>query len=176
MLLKRITTLFRADTHAVIDALEHPHNQLKQSLREMNKEVEKLASALSEWQRKRDLINQEIQDLVDQHEKINHELDICFSAENEALIRSTLRRRLINEKSHHQASKQLKKTNDHITALQLQHAECQSQYEAILLKANAYLQTDQTRQGHCDISEDELEIALITEKQKRSSELENAHD
>ncbi|MET0091468.1 MAG: PspA/IM30 family protein, partial [Candidatus Thiodiazotropha sp.] len=97
-LITRVTRLFRADMHAVLDALEEPELLLKQAIREMQ-------GALERETRQGRLIAEELKQLNSrkqtEHDEItslNEELDLCFEQNNETLARSVLRQRLEKER------------------------------------------------------------------------------
>jgi phage shock protein A len=97
-LITRVTRLFRADMHGMLDALEEPELLLKQAIREMQATLEQEA-------RQTRLITQELQQhatrqqtLEDEIDGLCEELDLCFEQDNETLARSLLRQRLEKER------------------------------------------------------------------------------
>ncbi len=97
-LITRVTRLFRADMHAMLDALEEPELLLKQAIREMQ-------AALEQEARQTRLIVQELQQhatrqqtLEEEIGNLSEELDLCFEQDNETLARSLLRQRLEKER------------------------------------------------------------------------------
>ncbi|MET0027576.1 MAG: PspA/IM30 family protein [Candidatus Thiodiazotropha sp.] len=97
-LITRVTRLFRADMHAVLDALEEPELLLKQAIREMQ-------GALERETRQGRLIAEELKQLntrkqteQDEISSLNEELDLCFEQNNETLARTVLRQRLEKER------------------------------------------------------------------------------
>ncbi len=100
-LITRVTRLFRADMHAVLDALEEPELLLKQAIREMQ-------GALERETRQGRLIAEELKQLntrkqaeQDEMTALNEELDLCFEHNNETLARTVLRQRLEKERIVH---------------------------------------------------------------------------
>lgn len=94
----RISRLFRADLHAVLDQVEEPELMLRQAIREMQDDfaarehrIRVAASEQSELQaRKRELANA--------LEEIEEQIDLCFSSQKPELARSFIRRKLETER------------------------------------------------------------------------------
>ena len=97
-LINRMSRLFTADVHAVLDRIEEPDVLLKHAIREMDEEF-----AHSE-QRVRQLEHERAA-LVDRHGKIQaalaelvSQLDVCFANGNDELARKVVKRKLETEK------------------------------------------------------------------------------
>ncbi|MET0066244.1 MAG: PspA/IM30 family protein [Candidatus Thiodiazotropha sp.] len=100
-IITRVTRLFRADMHAVLDTLEEPELLLKQAIRDMQDALDRetrqgriLAEELKQHHARRQAEQDEIAAL-------NEELDLCFEQDNETLARSLLRQRLEKERIVH---------------------------------------------------------------------------
>jgi len=93
-LITRVSRLFQADFHAVLDRIEEPEAILRQAVREMEEELardEQRSTMLQQEQRQ--LLSRETgieQSLQD----IEEELGACFAAGNDDLARACIRRRL----------------------------------------------------------------------------------
>jgi phage shock protein A len=173
-LLTRMARLFRADFHAVLDRLEEPDVLLRQSLREMEEELQ--TDQQSEKRRQLDLEN--LQRKRDELEKtlsgIAEELDICFAAQREELARNLVKRRLETERRlEHllQQSGVLEKSLDNLRSRlrdQQERLEMLQQKAALLDEnpRNPSPSTD-TRPFDTVVGEDEIEIAFLREKQRR---------
>ncbi len=97
-LINRMSRLFTADVHAVLDRIEEPDALLKQAIREMEEEL-----ARSE-QRVR-LLEHDRGTLADRHRKVQSalaelrdQLEVCFAGGNDELARKIIRRRLEAER------------------------------------------------------------------------------
>jgi len=97
-LITRISRLFKADMHAVLDQLEEPDILLQQAIREMEEEVLQLGRQLKAKEMEEASINSRISDLKASLTSLDGELDLCFAAENEVLTRTILRRKLETER------------------------------------------------------------------------------
>src|SRR5215468_456574 len=97
-LINRMSRLFTADVHAVLDRIEEPDVLLKHAIREMDEEL-----ARSE-QRTRQL-ELERETLAERHRKVQTalaelaaQLDVCFANGNDELARKVIKRKLETEK------------------------------------------------------------------------------
>lgn len=93
-IISRVSRLFRADVHAVLDRIEEPHALLKQSLREMDAVVAERTRQLQQRQAERDRCRERCRQIDQAIAAIAEELDLSFEAGNDELIRRCLRRRL----------------------------------------------------------------------------------
>lgn len=95
-LIRRLSRLFAADVHAVLDQIEEPESVLRQAIREMEEELAR--------QRQREKwICGEIESaagrigvLATEAGEIDANLDLSFANGNEALARRLTRRKLEN--------------------------------------------------------------------------------
>jgi len=93
-LITRVSRLFQADVHAVLDRIEEPDVLLRQAVREMEDE-------LTHDERRLKLLSHEHHQLtarkteVDQSlNEIDQELDVCFASSEENLARAVIKRQL----------------------------------------------------------------------------------
>jgi phage shock protein A len=96
-LISRISRLFQADVHAVLDRIEEPAAVLNQAVREMEE-------ALQQDKRKLQQVNNELTQIDKRTESIDQclgqvaaELDVCFDNGRDELARTLIRRRLEHE-------------------------------------------------------------------------------
>jgi len=93
-LINRMSRLFRADVHAVLDRIEEPATLLRQAIREME-------DALAQDEQRARLLGHEAQQLAVRLaevgrslDEIGEQLDICFRSGREDLARALIRRQL----------------------------------------------------------------------------------
>ena len=117
-LITRLSRLFTADMHAVLDRIEEPEVLLKQAIREMGDELV-AAERRIRWS------HQELAHIARQEEEAGEairtaaaELDVCFAAQQDDLARRLIRRRL-------EAEAQLKALAKRRTVLAAELAERQ---------------------------------------------------
>ena len=171
-LVNRLTRLFQADFHAVLDRIEEPDLQLKQAVREMQ-------FALDQDRQRHKLLQHEAEQLdkaavVAQANLADYdeELDICLAAKKDDLARDLVRRKLASEKR----LQALRQQSDSIAAqsatLEKQIDEQAQQLTSMQQKLELLVGEEQ-RLGldgaPADaIRNEEVEIALLREKQRRT--------
>ena len=93
-LIHRMTRLFQADMHAVLDRIEEPEQSLRQAIREMEADLDSGQQQLRQRaveQRKLQATQAELETrLAD----IEHDLDLCFKAQKDDLARGLVRKKL----------------------------------------------------------------------------------
>ena len=171
-LITRLSRLFRADLHALLDRLEAPDVLLQQAIRDMEGEIQ----LQQQEQKRRALEQQQLQRRFnDQQERLQTqetELDLCLEAGNDALTRALLRRRLEQQQMSSQLQQRLQVLAEQIhaadDALQQQHRELQSLREqAELLLQPATRHADTTNVSA--ITDADVELALLKAKSRRTA-------
>jgi phage shock protein A len=174
----RITRLFAADAHAVLDRLEEPDALLRQAIREMEAACTQQALALKQLQAERTQLQSRSNEIRLALAAINEEIDLSFQADNEPLMRRSLRRRLEGERLIQMLQQRLCRLDEHI-AEQTPVVEQQRQrLEAMRQKAALY-DSDCSSRGCGEsarwsaedmcISEADIDLAMLREQQARRS-------
>ena len=168
-LINRISRLFAADLHAVLDRIEEPDVLLRQSIREMEEEFSamqtRLATIANEAQRNRT----KVKDLELQQSTIAEERALCLDANEESLARDLVRRRLENERR----ISRLIGTREHLEQERKTLADTLSDSEQKLVAVRQKLELlgDADHQPAVDepaVGEAEVEIALLRAKYQRA--------
>ena len=181
-LINRISRLFKADFHAVLDQIEEPEALLKQAIRDMEDDLadtEKRINLCAHDQEALTVRKNELEDTVSEFEI---KLDLCFESEKEDLARNIIRKRL-------EAERLLKRLN----TKQLANAKYLNEQRAMLDQNNAALESlrqkaelfAQHAPAHTDgstefddtawmaremtVGDDEVEIAYLRERSLRSA-------
>ena len=171
-LVTRLSRLFQADFHAVLDRIEEPDLQLRQAVREMQ-------FALEQDQQRRQLLRHEAgrldtaaADISHKLQALDEELDICLAAHKDDLARDLVRRKL-------GAEQQLQTTHERATAIEQQLKTLSQQIDEqtqqltamkqkLELLVNAEDGSFNVNPGSAQtIRNEEVEIALLREKQRR---------
>ena len=174
-LINRMSRLFTADVHAVLDRLEEPEILLRQAIREMEEalaqseqqvaKLEQEAVMLTERQRKIDALLEEL----------GQQLDVSFAAGNEDLTRRLIKRKLETERlAAHVAerrtvcSKALSEARNKIDE-QGEHLDVMRQ-KAELLSASTRGGAigDDWGRSEFVVGDDEVEVAYLREQQRRA--------
>lgn len=174
-LINRLTRLFRADMHAVLDRIEEPDLLLKQAIREME------AAFADDEQRSR-LLKHELTQLSGRlqtcHNKLagmDEELDICFQSDQEELTKNLIRKKL--ELVRFTDQLELRRNSLQQTLVDLTQRLSENRTQLENLRQKAQLLAADSSDGTADdvhepaaihIDEADVEIAFLREKQRRS--------
>jgi phage shock protein A len=171
-LVTRLSRLFQADFHAVLDRIEEPDLQLRQAVREMQ-------FALDQDQQRLQLLQHEAARLdkagiaADADLKgFDEELDICLAAKKDDLARDLIRRKLGVEKQIQVLQQQFTGIEIQREQLAKQIDEQNQQLTSMKQKLELLVGDDERFDGgnfnHADaIRSEEVEIALLREKERR---------
>ena len=170
-ILTRISRLFKADIHGILDSLEQPEIILQQSVRDMQSEINKSEKSITELDKQRVKLEQKQQCLKDHIEELQNQLQLCFQENNEILGKSVIRKKLqidhllkeiVKKLANTREEKQLKvsEMEEHKEKL-LAIREKQALFsEKIELKENASFGS-----LHDNITQDDIELAFLYEKE-----------
>lgn len=175
-LITRVTRLFRADVHAVLDRIEEPDLLLKQSIREMEE-----AQASSERQLK--LMQHELAQLARRETEleqslsnVDDELDLCFESHKEQLAHSLVRRKLEMEQQQRTVVARRETLEQQIAERQQRVEENRRELESMQQKA-ALLSEEPTADTTVlapwsaterGVSDEDVEVAFLREQQRRA--------
>jgi len=172
-LVNRLSRLFQADFHAVLDRIEEPDIQLKQAVREMQLALDQDEQRLNLLQHENEQLNKAGIAASEALQAFDEELDICLAAEKEDLARDLIRRKLTSEKQLLSVKQQVETIAAQMKRLDKQIDEQHQQLTS--MKQKLELLVDDENCGvvgqfsHSDnIRNEEIEIALLREKQRRA--------
>jgi phage shock protein A len=171
-LINRMSRLFTADLHAVIDRLEEPDVLLKQAIREMEDELALREHRIRLLDHEREQCARQAADIDRELKRTEEQLDVCFDSGGEQLVRTLLKRRLEME---HIVARLRTRADASTKALATEHAQLDEQrrvFDSLRQQAEALLQ-DMPRVGATmpyqpPVTDDDVEVALLQEKQRRS--------
>ena len=170
-LVTRLTRLFQADFHAVLDQIEEPDLQLKQAVREMQ-------FALEQDQQRHKLLAHEVEQ-IDKAKGVtaallqgfDKELDICIAAKKDDLARDLIRRKLVGEKQLQASLQQSDALRSQIQNLAKAIDEQGQQLTSMKQKMELLVSDEPSfNPGNNPVDtirNEEIEIALLREKQRR---------
>ena len=174
-ILNRLARLFRADFHAVIDQLEEPYMLLKQSVREMEASLQQDRSRLKQQQNQKRVLDERCDELASAIAGIEEELEVCFDADNDALARVLIKRKLETQqllKSFNAKHAALNHEIDQLTARIEEHAP-----RLDSMKQKLELLSDEVSEASTElvgtslagcVRDADVEVALLRAKQQRS--------
>ena len=174
-LITRVSRLFQADFHAVLDRIEEPEVLLRQAVREMEEELardEQRSRVLQHEQRQ--LITRETELEQSLHE-IEEQLDTCFEAGNDDLARAWVKRRLEAQRFGKNISRKRAALKETLDDLNTRVRENQARLESMRQKAELLagesacaLPADNWTIPDISVRDEDVEVAFLREKQHRS--------
>lgn len=180
-LITRITRLFKADFHAVLDQVEEPLMLLKQAVREMEDEVN--AAELHQRQAliERDKLKGRRDDLEQALGDLGEELDVCFEEEQVDLARDLIKRKLQAQRLSKRVEARLDATQKEILEGQKALTEHRAALESMRQKAELFNERLPSRGDDHSLIEDmawspqelavsdnDVEVAFLREKKRRA--------
>ena len=173
-LITRVSRLFQADFHAVLDRIEEPEVLLRQAVREMEEEL------TSDEQRSRILKHEQGQltareiDLEQTLQELDEQLDICFNSGNDDLARASIKRKLETQQYCKGLARKRQALQETLDDLDTRLRENRARLESMRQKAEL-LAGETARARPADnwtipditIRDEDVEVALLREKQKR---------
>lgn len=172
-LIRRVSRLFAADMHAVLDQIEEPESVLRQAIREMEEELARQHQREKWIGAEIDSSAREIEAFARQNRDLDAKLDVCFANDNETLAKRLTRRKLETARLSEQAGRKREALTEQLEELQALLRSNNDRLEGMRQKA-ALLATDRSAKASlCDvhvpgIDDDDVEIAFLREKQARN--------
>ena len=176
-LVNRVTRLFKADFHAVLDRIEEPDVLLRQAIREMQDDLVSGEQQLRGFQVEARQLHQREADLQQSLKQIEDELDICFEADKEDLARQLVRRKLEQQQRLQHTNKRQQQLQQQIKDIEDRLSENQQQLEAMQQKAECLLETSEVAASEFEqyvgnelgVQDSDVEVAFLKEQQRRAS-------
>jgi len=177
-LINRLSRLFKADFHAVLDRIEEPEALLKQSVREMEE-------VLGRDQQRNRLLVQERGEILAKEKalagelrELEEELSSCFDFDRDDLARTQIKRKLQLQRQRQFLDGRLEALESTLQRQQVRIEENASRLRAMRQKVEL-LATDEARATtrasglsvefppQLGVSDEEVEVAFLREKQRR---------
>ncbi len=103
-LINRVSRLFKADLHAVLDQIEEPEQILRQAVRDMEAELAANEQSILRCSQEQDALRNRLQALQPAAKDIGDQLDLCFSSGKDDLAKTLIRKKLEAERVQQQLS------------------------------------------------------------------------
>ncbi len=173
-LITRVSRLFRADLHALLDRIEEPESLLRQAVREMEE-------ALARDEQRQRLLEHGLSDVAGREKALGQmlaraELDLntCLEAGEDELARALIRRKLQAARQQSHLVREREGLESSLAILVARLHEQRSQLENMRQKA-ALLRKDYA--GQCrenggswpdlSVRDEDVEVAFLQEKRRR---------
>lgn len=173
-LIKRISRLFAADMHAIIDQLEEPEAVLRQAVREMAAELDRQVRHARQLESDIAAVDARVEALGTTRRELDAKLDLSFDTGNEDLARRLTRRKLETVRLTERLVARRATLEDGLAQHEALVAANRDELEAMRQKAELLGAASETRgpddtpAGHAAVDEADVEIAFLREKQARS--------
>ena len=173
-LITRVSRLFQADFHAVLDRIEEPEVLLRQAVREMEEDL------ASDEQRSRILQQEQGQltaretDLEQTLHEIEEQLDVCFDSGNDDLARACIKRKLETQRFCKNLSRKRQTLQEALDDLDTRLRENRARLESMRQKAELLAEENARARpaDNCNlpdlaVRDQDVEVAFLREKQHR---------
>ena len=175
--INRISRLFRADFHAVLDQVEEPELMLRQAIREMQGDV------VDREQRLRSATNEQAElhackdELAKTLKDIEEQIDLCFVSQKPELARNFVRRKLETERHAEYLARREAAAKKHLSEQRATLEQHRMTLDGLRQKAEIFSRRSRTPTSsaqaqepfgvHHAVSDDEVEVAFLREQNKR---------
>lgn len=178
-LITRVSRLFKADVHGILDALEEPETILKQAVREMEEEIDKSRLQIKKLDKQTERFGTIKKNLKSKLDSTEQQIDYAFTENNEVLIKSLLRKKLeinLRVKATENGFLQL---NDDKIELETELKEQNDKLKSIIEKLNLFsVQPSYSQINGVDefgdfdaksaVTQEDVELVFLHEKQRRA--------
>ena len=170
-LLNRISQLFTADFHALLDRIEDPETLLKQAVREMEEALADQHQAAERLAGRRHAQELEAERVERRLEELNRHIDHAFAAADDGLARQLLRQRLLAERQQTLLEERAMRARAAQGRLRDRLADNQAALDSMRQKLAALELTAETGAGRgADIdtvTDQEVDAAFLAEQARR---------
>jgi phage shock protein A len=174
-LITRLSRLFQADLHAVLDRIEEPDSLLRQAIREMQEALDEDTRQLKRLQFEQGQLVPRQTELERALQQIEAELDICFTSNQEDLARKLIKRKLEAGRFAEYLSRKHQTLEKHLGEVKARVEDNHKHLEGLRQKAELLAETESTAQTEAysfspdfTVHEEDVEVAFLREKQRRS--------
>ncbi|MEL7022303.1 MAG: PspA/IM30 family protein [Pseudomonadota bacterium] len=179
-LIHRISRIFKADVHAVLDRIEEPEALLAQAIRDMEDELVAAERRIAQCVREQNSLDTKKRDLEETIEATRRQLDLCFDSGKTDLARGQIRKRLESERLLKRLNESLATGKVRLGEQKAQLEDNRAALESLRQKAELFTQTSDLRanartesaawpSSDLAVSEDEVEIELLREQSARQA-------
>jgi len=168
-LINRMSRLFTADVHAVLDRIEEPDVLLKHAVREMEEELARGEQRVRALTHEHESLGERQAKTAACLAELGSQLDVCFESGNEELARKIIKRRLETERFERNVVERRAALDKELAALRANVEEQREQLDVMRQKAELLATTaaDDFVSGDFVVGEADIEVALLRERQKR---------
>lgn len=180
-LINRISRLFTADIHAVLDQIEEPEQLLKQAIRDMEDDLANTERRIKLYVHEQGTLSARKSELESTIADIDVQLDLCLASDKDDLARSLIRKKLEAERLLKRIRAQHVANERHLDEQRAMLNDNKATLESLRQKADLFVQRSPAHANRAAdfddiawmakemaVSDDEVEIAYLREKNARS--------
>jgi phage shock protein A len=181
-LVNRISRLFKADFHAVLDQLEEPEQVLRQAIRDMEDELCNAEQRLAALTCDQESLAVRVDEMQAAMTDVSAQLDLCFRAGKDELARKLIRKKLEADRLLKRLMANQLANQKQLTAEHALFDENSSTLDGLRQKAELFARrAPASRCGSSEfddvawmarelsVSDEEIEIAFLREQDARSA-------
>lgn len=181
-LINRISRLFKADVHAVLDQIEEPEVVLKQAIRDMEDELAAGEQRVAACARNQAALSVRANELEDAVADIDRQLDLCFESGKDDLAKGMIRKKLEAERLLKRLNAKRDSNEQFLVGQRAKVDEHSATLESLRQKAELFAHRTPTRSDdgsefddiawmarEMTVSDDEVEIAFLREQSARGT-------
>jgi phage shock protein A len=171
-LISRLTQLFQADFHAVLDRIEEPGALLRQAVRDMEDALAQDEQRLKYLHAECAQMTNRLGELQSSFARLDEELDVCFAADNDDLAKGVIKRQLETRKLGDIVARKKAVFEEEIAHLEARTAENRERLEGMRQKADVLAENEPVGGPYdparnVSVHAEEVDVAFLREKQKR---------
>lgn len=176
-LITRFTRLFQADIHAVLDRIEEPDVLLSQAIREMEEDIARDEQSIRVLRHDLRQVSGQQDDIDKTENELHGELDVCLNSGSEDLARAVIRRKLQANQMNRTLNRKHKSITDSLSDLDNRLTENRERLSVMHQKSELLSDNEITAHpepfwvpGPAVVSDEDVEVALLREKQRRAAQ------
>jgi len=170
-LINRMSRLFTADVHAVLDRIEEPDVLLKHAIREMEEELARNEQRVRALEHERGTLADRQRKVQAVLAELGEQLDVCFADGNDELARKVIKRRLETERLDRHVTERRTAVDKALAERRAAADEQREQLDVMRQKAELLTTSssggDEWGKTEFAVGEAEVEVAYLRERQKR---------
>ncbi|MGE0487203.1 MAG: PspA/IM30 family protein [Gammaproteobacteria bacterium] len=173
-LINRFARLVSADLNALLDRIEEPEVLLRQAVREMAEELDAMRRRAQVLGAERERVQRERSDIAALLPRLGTELELCLDADEQALARDLVRRRLASERRQADLAHQDEQLDATVALLDAAIRGAEGELGAMQEKLDlagataTYAAVPTPTTSTPTISEAEIDIALLAARRQRA--------
>jgi phage shock protein A len=181
-LINRISRLFKADFHAVLDQIEEPEALLKQAIRDMEDDLASAEQRVTLCAHDQEALAGQKRELKNTITEFDTQLDLCFESEKDDLAKSLIRKKLEADRVLKRLDSQYTTNEKYLKEQRTLLKENGAALESLRQKAELFAHRAPAHSNNgtefvdiasmtreMSVGDDEIEIAYLHEKSMRST-------